>query len=192
MCVLESTETPSFVQRSSSVYNDDDFGITSIRYPSTDVVSYKRSRTLKNIGCRYIQMVKLNRNMRSRVSTRFCINFVFERAVPFSYRVIYTFPVYCHCRRRRCCCCRCSVVLWMFGRCWVFFFVVFFHALVRSFKILFALLLPHSFAAFIRFSMLVLFLFSSVSFHFILSSFLSPFPSPLLLLLLCYELCVFC
>ena len=80
-------------------------GITSVRYPSTEQFPYKRCRTLKNIGCRYIQATKLNRNMRSRVSTRFCINFVFERAVPFSYRVIYTFPVNCHCRRR------CSVVL---------------------------------------------------------------------------------
>lgn len=74
------------------------------------------------------------------------MNFVFERAVPFSYRVIYTFPVYCHCRRYS----SSVYILWMLGRCWVFsphctllcyvFFspllcsaVVFFHTFIRSF-----------------------------------------------------------
>lgn len=119
----------------------------------------------------------------NRVSTRFCINFVFERAVPFSYRVIYTFPVYCHCYRCCCCCCcRCRCrwfVLWMLGRCWVFFLLFSF---VRSFvrlKFCSLCFFPHSFAAFIRFSMLVLFLLfflvRFVSFYSLLVSFAFSF-----------------
>lgn len=74
------------------------------------------SRTLKNIGCRYIQAAAKS-EYANRVNTRFCINFVFERAVPFSYRVIYTFPVYCHCRRWCSVNARSLLGIWIFFSC---------------------------------------------------------------------------
>lgn len=152
------------------------------------------SRTLKNIGCRYIQAATKS-EYANRVNTRFCINFVFERAVPFSYRVIYTFPVYCHCRRW------CSVNARSLLGIWIFFFmcflcccccccslsVVFFHTLIRSFKILFAFASFHTVLlhSFVFRCWCYFFFFSSVSFHFILLSFLLPFPSSLRALCMC-------
>lgn len=190
MCVLESTETPSFVQL-NSVHNVD------MWHNKRSVLKYRAfSIQTMSDAKKYRLPVHPSSKTKSEYAKqsehtilyKFCvwarrsllisghIHIPSELPLPLPSSLL-----------------RCSVNA--LGRCWVFFFVVFFYALVRSFQIFrslcccccccrcfFLLLFPHSFAAFIRFSLLVLFFFlSSVSFQFILSSFLSPFPSSLLL-----------
>lgn len=174
------------------------FGIANVWYPSTELIPYKMCRTLKNIGCRYIQQQRTTKSEYMRTEWTHDFVWILCLSAPFPSHIgsythipsVLPLPslllssVFCECSVVVGYSLQCMLLLFFFSLLLfaLLSFLSYVHSSVRSFIRLkfcvrFTSFHTPSFAAFIRFSMLVLFLFSSVSFHFILFSFLSPFPS---------------